>query len=548
MKNLMRLQLNERNAKRLAFVCLGLLMLLQALHIWQTPFTSGDDALTSIVRFRAGGIWNAARLQAEGQGRFYALFSYYLAQIPYLIDAYQFRNSFSILCNIFAYIGFYFFVLAWKKDFWFSILSTSILVGLIEVRYGYNPFHGLPLWFSFAAGLLCFSFAFWALRSESRNAHLLSCFLFGISLLFYETFVLYSVFFLVFDLSKFSRSNFFSLRFLFNRYKGLLIVFVIYFSCYVIYMRAHPTAYSGTKVSLGTWHEMFQTVLLFSWHGWKVSLPSLADFSPLSFAFGVLVSFLIFIGLRRSSVRFLNLKSAFLIGIFVFLPNVLYALTERYREWVKGEPYYLGSYYSAFGLALAFSVLIFFILNWAPKKLYNSLVLVFSCLIGLYAVNNYKLGSDHFNYYRPQLHHYRLFELFFDDLKVKADVDNIVIVSPTLLPNRDPYDYWSTYLSLKHNRNIKIFAKVEDVPVGINYYYADFRLAPLRRPAFLVIGKAALNQGEVEVVDPTVFTENFKEPIGLSIAYPNARGKQLKITSDVYRVEARAKPSDFRFQ
>ena len=71
-------------ARWILYACLVGLLLLLVGQLAGTGFTCDDDMFTATARFRWGGVWKASWAMATGHGRFYHLFVYPIAQLPYL--------------------------------------------------------------------------------------------------------------------------------------------------------------------------------------------------------------------------------------------------------------------------------------------------------------------------------------------------------------------------------------------------------------------------------------------------------------------------------
>lgn len=447
------------------------------LRLWNGGFTGGDEGFTASAAVRFGGIFSATKNMAEGHGRFYHYIFYPLAQLPYLIGDLAWTNSLRIFSSAVPIFSFYLFTRT-VFGLRIAILSGFLLLALQDtVGNGYNPFHSLPFWFNLGIGLLFFSLYFYVRALRSNKSTALAYFVFFISLCSYESMLFYSLAFpllwLWFNRTDDSNNCNLSTRFRYflSKNSGLFLTTGLYLSLYLSYRFFHQSQYVGANDLV--WRgvsEFSVTVFKFSVNGIYLGGNN-SFFGHYVFEVIFLLA-LIAIGIvtallnpRTSELKPLPLKSLlyFSIGFFVFTPNLLYGLTARYIDWAKRDPYYLGSYFSSFAIALIFSLILEhiscyqYIKNRSIKILSILALLLITTTLLIMAHRNHLHSYKFFNQSKADSINWRGVRSFIDG----RNHNNIPSLSEklctkTILKTPDPYDYWSLYLSESTKSNISL--------------------------------------------------------------------------------------------
>jgi hypothetical protein len=366
------------------FVALGfasLLVLILCARLLFSAYTSGDDGYTSMAAAHPAGIWAATVEMAKFQGRFYQMIYYPLALIPFVGDNIVVANLFKIYTFLFFMVGLWWFTSAMFQR-WGGLACVAIfLCGFDTVGGSYNPFHGLPLWFALGFGFLLFACGYHWRASAMHTISRGSWICYSAALLSYEIVILYLpllayIAYLHESRGPQSKHRISRIPASFASIRPHILCTAAYLCLYVSYRALFPGTYSGASgLSLAPLSQMLAPVLAFSLHGfhWGYGMRGTASASveSLIYASAGVGALLITLLADRSRSEHLAssrpstwLSAAVLVG-YIFIPNVLFGFTERYRIWAgDGVQFYLGSIYSA----AALTVLSFLVLRWLAAR------------------------------------------------------------------------------------------------------------------------------------------------------------------------------------
>jgi hypothetical protein len=467
-----------RLEKAIVYICVLCVVALLLIQMVGTGFTCDDDMFTATARYRWDGVWNASWSMATGHGRFYHLFVYTLAQIPYLLPGFAVPTAFRVLSTASVFLAFF---VATRKLLGCETLAMFLMLilgGLLTTTHGFNPFHGLPMWFNLGLTVLLTAVYFFNVGLECRavGRRWLGGVFFFISMLFYETFIVYVALFPAIAFFRMQDTG----RRVWQRALSALRVSIpifwamgLWLMLYLLFRAAFPSHYRGEDISLGSARDMAITVLQFSRAGlnlsalyklswaWNTPAASAAVLAGLAF-------FALFQQLKSKVSGQLLVVLAVLGVLFALAPNAIYAFTPRYREWVRSDPYYLGSFYGAFSLVFSIGATFLFIGRISWKKWIS---VVLSCALALFfSLNAYANHLESFRFFREHRQNRQLWNLVDDavssGLKQMLDA-NAVLVAPQLvrMPMLSPlaYDYWSYHMRQLLGRPIQVVGVPTDV-------------------------------------------------------------------------------------
>jgi hypothetical protein len=243
-------------------LAVALVLLLSTLR--SDTFNCSDEQFTAAARHAYGNVWSAARVVATGQGRFYHLFVFSLAQVPFLPEKFWFLNACRMLSTGLVFVVFF---LTLRRLFGsaFGFLAMFCLLGLVNTRYDYNPFHSLPFWFN--TGLMVFFLSVYCFSSLRLRVRLLAPLLFFLACMFYEVFLPYVIVFplLWLYLERDSHEPLTRrLRPMAVATRGFAAASLLYLLCWAAFRLLFPTTYPGTHFSPGPVGQMLRTVFVFS--------------------------------------------------------------------------------------------------------------------------------------------------------------------------------------------------------------------------------------------------------------------------------------------
>jgi hypothetical protein len=463
-------------------------------RLWGNGFTSGDEGFTATARFRFGSVWDAAIAMATGHGRFYHLFVYPAAQLPYLFDSLVVVNIFRIVTSGVTLVAFFGFVreLFGTRT---AFMSGFLFLGLFDTVGGsYNPFHGLPLWFNTGMSLLLFSFWIYARNLRLGMPLHAAYLLFFAALLTYEPMLLYAPAYVVMyfaardgrpnDSSQYERL----LEFLRNNI-GLLGAVSGYLALYAGFKVLHPGSYEGTKgLTLAPWVEIARTIWAFSINGIFLRIGT-SHFGSLAW-WPLIYAAVVVFGLIAASKAFPigpgHLQKHVGVAVvcilfFVFAPNVLFAFTERYRTWVIRDPYYLGSYYSSFAICLALALLVSRLQVFRSRYLRAGTLGLMLTVFSLLAYGNQVQSMNFYSRSRRDAIRWPAADALADTIR-NQNWNAQQICTTSFITAADPYDYWSYYLSHRIGYAVEIVF-LENTPDACDlflYFERNSREAVLR--------------------------------------------------------------------
>ena len=447
------------------------------LPLWGTAFTCDDDMFTATARFRHNGYFKSSLAMAQSQGRFYQLFAYPLAQLPYYLGSIEVANLFRLAGTASVFVAFFFMLARSLQSRELAVFITVLSAGLLQTAEMYNPFHALPLWFNLCMTTFFLSAILFhkSIATASPRLRWYSAAVFFVCLLFYEAAIFYLFYYVIIagiehrkELNRSIRAWAASIVRIVLPYA---VVTAVYLVLYVSFRLAYPPGYTGHEVSPAAAGDIVSTIVLFSLSGLDLNGFSSMDLSWDAHAFIAAMTVLAtsFLVLRKNQSKLSSavLAAAGLIAIlFIFAPNILFGFLPKYRQWVKATPYYLGSYNSAFAMAALFGVISIGLVKAANRyKMRTAAALLLSLVL---AHGSYQTVLKARPFYLQHKANRQAWTAV-DGLIASAESNGLdrasIIVAPSLqvMPYLNPvmYDYWSYYFSWKLGRSVKVVDRFE---------------------------------------------------------------------------------------
>ena len=432
-------------------------------HFFGIAFTGGDDPFIAMDYLSKGGLWNAAVSQGLGQGRVFAVFTYFLAELSFKLG-FEWTNLFKIISSSFVLI-FYFILI--KKIFStnFSILNIIVFL-LIFDWYGgdFNPIHNVTQWYSIGFNFLLGSLIVFINELENNKKFIFSAILFFCALVFYEIILGYVIIFPILYLLKDPKA--FRLKNLLFKFHYFILAVGCYLSIYILFRVYFPSEYIGNKqFFFGDLFNSFFTIIRMSLLGigfkyWDQF--SLINIGKALFSSTLCIVLLIVFFKRNEFESFIknhksikvNAKLLFML-LPVVIPNILFGFIEKYHTWYG---YYVGSFFSAFAIVPLITYLLLLIRNNFTKGFYISIFLLFVCANGIYV--NYFTKLDEFKVDREK---WALMDEII--LQSKSDLkNNDLICSDNLFKRKSSYNvypYWDNYIFSKIQIKPSVVFQVE---------------------------------------------------------------------------------------
>ncbi len=460
-------------------------------------FTCADD-LEYYYTFLRHNYWADAQNYAAYSGRFYFLITKPLYSLPYFADNFYVTKVFHIGTLLFSFASFAFMMRKVMSSKSFAAALFVILAAFTPVTCNMHiPFIAYPFFFCFSFGMLCWSVVAFLRYADTQQYKyvILSTVLFAFVLLFYEAYLQFLAFFVLYVLIRNWHSFGFRRMWTEKRFWKEVLPYVsigvLYLATYFIYRMSVPAEYTGTAFAnsfslKNCWKVMWQcTITMFPLQqiqhavavdngqalvGHYVSKGFMLKHAPLAvYVNAALVVLVLAMLMRRfkGTVKWMRIVVVALCAlVFAFGSHFLLGLTEKYNaEWNGFIRGYVTSYFSYFGI-MTFLVLcgLAFVKLFSRSKIFYPVacVLVLAATAPLIVVTGY---SNDLLSHEWQRTHYTLAAM---DEMVKEDAfsafaDNDILYCPTLSESGqwgagvfgDERIEWSDFIALKAGKNTK---------------------------------------------------------------------------------------------
>lgn len=397
---------------------------------FKVGITSADD-LGNYTRYLDGTVFSSSWIFARDAGRFYFIITIPIYSLPYVGDSFIFTK---IIQNLFLLLSYAMAAILIKKFFnsrEIALLFFLVLLMATPISANYHiPFIAYPFYFTFSFALLISAVLLFIKYTETNKYKFLifSAIIFFISLLFYETYLLFLLFFCIWLFVRNIKlsggfKNFFKSK---TTYKEIVpfasagLLYVILYFGFRMLLKNEGEIYSGSSFAqnfswknfLTVLYELTQTVfplhifklnhiyinqLELSYNSSATSFISILKNTDLSTIVNIAVQLAIFIYLflrlkNISGYKKLGLGILFSL-LFAFLSHSVLAMAEKYNTvdaaTIKG---YVTSYYSYFGIWLAillFAIIIYKLVKKNKYLKYTTIVLFSAAFAYVSIVNSY---------------------------------------------------------------------------------------------------------------------------------------------------------------
>ena len=397
---------------------------------FKVGITSADD-LGNYTRYLDGTVFSSSWIFARDAGRFYFIITIPIYSLPYVGDSFIFTK---IIQNLFLLLSYAMAAILIKKFFnsrEIALLFFLVLLMATPISANYHiPFIAYPFYFTFSFALLISAVLLFIKYTETNKYKFLifSAIIFFISLLFYETYLLFLLFFCIWLFVRNIKlsggfKNFFKSK---TTYKEIVpfasagLLYVILYFGFRLLLKNEGEIYSGSSFAQNFSWKNFLTVLYelthtvfplqifnlnidyinrseLSFNSGATSFISILKNIELSTIVNIAVQLAIFIYLflrlkNISGYKKLGLGILFSL-LFAFLSHSVLAMAEKYNTvdaaTIKG---YVTSYYSYFGIWLAillFAIIIYKLVKKNKYLKYTTIVLFSAAFAYVSIVNSY---------------------------------------------------------------------------------------------------------------------------------------------------------------
>jgi len=532
---------------------LSILALLTLFPLLQTGFTTKDDSEIALQATQHGESLRYAMNFAALQGRFYQAFSILAALLPHYYSNPVWHYSLylgSILLNV---LLFYFLVGMIFRSRMAAVFAAALCLTFLQNNWQHSILTSyrviVPLGLTFFLGTLLFFF-YWQRQRQLRFA-ILTGITYFLALLIYESFVVFFVVFLGLALHDALARTASSVRQIAFRaattLSPIVLVLVVYLSCYFTYRFYHPSVYDGnqpapldiSRILAVMWQYTVSTVpgyfyfrdsetiqVLFTGFGLHtVGLGELVELCRVEWAVKAVAAAGLSAAILVRARQHLTLKSFWLTlaaGVAcLFAPALLVSLTAKYQDWVlryHSLAYSAPSYDAYFAMIFLLVTVLLFLSRALSQWKILSGAYIFCVCVGIAVAS---LATDFYNYHitvDQQLSHlkWRTVDRFLQTEEFDALPSDSVILAPSLWRQRgivaNAETYWSRYLTQKSGKRIWVAQSIQQLGallaegVGRKGYFLAFEQEPKEPNQFVVFGKLGNDR---RLIDGPVYASEF---------------------------------------
>jgi hypothetical protein len=149
-------------------------------------------------------------------------------------------------------------------------------------------------------------------------------------------------------------------------------------------------------------------------------------------------------------------------ALYMFVPNLLFALTERYRWWVKSDPYYLATYFSSLFEAVVLALLFLLVTRFRKPFVRNAAAVVVAVVVAVGAYQNSGGSREVYDYLKARSVNWPRVDGWIGE-GAPGLVEGAVILAPSLADSQATRDYWSFYISARAGKKISVVGSEEDI-------------------------------------------------------------------------------------
>jgi len=541
----------------LFFLTIGLTLL----PFVKIGLTNCDD-----VEFYLHGLMGATarEVYAQAAGRFYFLITKPLYNVAYFIDNFYLTKTIQYGCVLLSFVLFAVVVKKIFKQTAFALSVFLLLFVFLTVTPNYFiPIIALPVYFTLSFSIFLLSLLLLIKYYETnRYKHLVfSVILVTLALLFYENYLMFILFVVVFILAKNISGQgkaFLKHKKTYKEIVPFIFISLAYVAVYYLY-RWHVQTENGFYVGTTIAKDFnFDHFLKFIWNPNQMALPTYAyhysqecisansllvtghqhnfwyilrNSQAVSIVNALIQCFLfcILFSKMKPDISWEKVGiGALTVSVFIFAVNFLLAITVKHNTMFYGMSGYVTTYYSYFCITLFILFLAYacFKLSYRNKYIRASVIAVFAllffCTSIIISYNNDHLSRDWQHAHSAHLMMEKLIEEnAFDKIPDGAVIytDNYYqSVSKlekglyTLHPN-----FWTSYIHIKTKRYLPIYAKFESLKNRVQenpqqeIYHLTKYETQKSLDVLLVLSKVNNNSIDFESDSPTIATATANE-------------------------------------
>lgn len=431
----------QSESKILTYILLTICIIAALYPFFSVGFTTGDDLEYYVTSLRSAAYWfEDAQIYAQSAGRFHYLLVKPLYLIPYLVDNFLYTKLIQYISLLLSYGVFSFFIYKLFKSKQLGFLLFILLVVGTSITYNNHvPTIAYPFYFSFSFTLCICSLLLFIKYCETNKCKfvLWSATVFFITSLFYETYILFLLFFCIFlffrNIKTFGWKKIWVNQQFYKEIMPYISCGILYLALYVsyrwylIHFGIVDSFYNGSSVaqnfSLAHFFQILERCTFFALPARNFStycndlflnssllgghinsiLFVLSHANPLTYieALAACALFFLFTNQKLINISYTKFLASIAIALFVaFFSHTLIGIADKYNtdwySWMKG---YVTSFYSVFCINLAIVLTIIFILNIFKSKILFQLNRIVLCaglfvMIVLVSYTNFGLSKE----------------------------------------------------------------------------------------------------------------------------------------------------------
>jgi len=497
------------SGKTLLFVLLGLTVIITLMPFFRVGFTTGDD-LEYYLTWLVGDLFTNANIYAHGAGRFFFLITKPIYSFPYIGDNFFLTKLIQYASLLLAFVLFAITVSKIFKSTELGLLSFLILFVPLSVTPDYYiPVISYPLFFTFSFSLALLSLlSLLSYFETGKNKFLIvSALLFAVTVLFYETYLLFLLFTGIFIFVRSCRQrgtlNTFKSKPFYKEIMPFVAIGIIYLIVYFSFRAAIRTPegfYSGSSFSKDfNWANFIKILFKYNngalptkiYHlnqdiisansllaeGHKNNFWYILTHSSLLWIVNAIIQAILFFFILLKNKTAISWKKIGLGILFSFLfaifAHFLVAIAEKYNSEYAYLNGYVTTFYSYFGITLLFSLVLFGFYKIASNKkwLQYPILAIMTCLVFYISIVT-SYSNDHLS--RDWQHSHNRFNLINEMSKEKVFdgiPENALIYSPDLYEtcsfsgkNVCNQNFkWEVYIDLKSGRKYNVCRYPEEL-------------------------------------------------------------------------------------
>lgn len=497
------------SGKTLLFILFGVTVVITLIPFFRVGFTTGDD-LEYYLTWLIGDLFTNANIYAHGAGRFYFLITKPIYSLPYIGDNFFLTKVIQYASLLLSFVLFALLVSKIFKSNKLGLLSFLILIIPLSVTPDYYiPIISYPLFFtfSFSLALLSLLFLLRYFETEKNKFLISSALLFAVTVLFYETYLLFllftGIFIFVRSCQQRGTLNTFKSKLFYKEIMPFVAIGIIYLIVYFSFracIRTPDGFYNGSSFANDfNWSNFYKILLKYNnaalptkvfnlnqdiisansllVEGHKNNFWYILTHSSLLWIINAIIQSILFFFIlikNKTAITWKKIGFGILFSfLFAIFSHFLVAIADKYNSEYSYLNGYVTTFYSYFGITLSFTLALFGLYKIASKKRwlqYPVLAIMISLVFYISIMTSY--SNDHLS--RDWQHSQNRFNLI-NEMSQEKVFDRIP--EHSLIYSPDLYETcsfsgrnicyqnlkWEVYIELKSGRKYTVCRNPEEM-------------------------------------------------------------------------------------